>query len=95
MAKQTINNTGAAEIAAFLTGNLRAAIGEKELPDMVAARVKEAELQLLDGNSPTIEISALDSRSGAATSYTVSDEGVTTAADAPAATTTTAATQQG
>lgn len=70
----TINEAGAQEILAFLQANHKrgAALGAKEL----AAWVDDANFQLAEGNTATVEIGATDSTKGYAVTYTVSNDGL-------------------
>ena len=71
-----VNETGRAEIARFLADHHKLGaqrFGRAE----IAAWAADAEQALAEGNSPTIEIRATDSVTGAAVCYTVSPAGVT------------------
>lgn len=70
----TINENGLNEIKEFLQANHKrgAALGPKE----IAAWAAEAEVQLGEGNSPTIEVGAAHSEHGHAVTYTVSSDGL-------------------
>ncbi len=72
--RREINDAGAQEILAFLQASHKrgAALGDKEL----AAWVADADFQLAEGNTPSIEVRAADSVHGHACTYTVSDAGV-------------------
>ena len=72
---KTINAYGLAEIAAFLAAKHKLG-GEHFTPDMLRAWAADAEFQLAEGNSATVEIRASDTVSGHAETYTVSDEGI-------------------
>lgn len=72
---RTVNATGLAEIAAFLAAHHKLG-GEHFTPDMLRAWAADAEFQLAEGNTPTIEISSRDSASGHTETFTVSDAGV-------------------
>ncbi len=71
----TVNAAGLAEIAAFLADN-HVKGGDHFTADMLRAWAADAEFQLAEGNSATVEIRASDTVSGHAETYTVSDEGI-------------------
>lgn len=75
---RTINATGIQEIASFLATHHKLG-GDHFTADMLRAWAADAEFQLDEGNSPTIEISSWDAASGHAETYTVSDAGIDTA----------------
>ncbi len=68
----TVNAAGLAEIAAFLADN-HVKGGDHFTADMLRAWAADAEFQLAEGNSATVEIRASDTVSGHAETYTVSD----------------------
>ena len=74
---RTINSTGLAEIAAFLADNHKLG-GDHFTSDMLLAWAADAEFQLSEGNSASIEISGRDSISGRPEVFTVSDAGIDT-----------------
>ena len=74
---RTINAAGLAEIHAFLAGNHKLG-GDHFTADMLSAWAADAEFQLAEGNSPTIEIKSWDSVSGHTELFTVSDAGLDT-----------------
>lgn len=71
----TINAAGLAEIAAFLAAHHKKG-GEHFTPAMLRAWADDAEFQLAEGNSASIEIKSWDAVSGHAETYTVSDAGL-------------------
>lgn len=71
----TVNAIGIAEIAAFLAEHHKLG-GDHFTPNMLRAWAADAEFQLGEGNSPTIEIKSYDSVSGRTETFTVSDAGV-------------------
>lgn len=71
----TINAIGRAEIAAFLSERHKLG-GDHFTPGMIAAWAADAEFQMSEGNSPTIEIKSFASLSGHVETYTVSDAGI-------------------
>ena len=77
IASRTINTTGLREIADFLAANHRLG-GENFTSDMLNAWAADAEFQMSEGNSPSIELKASDSIHGYTQEYTVSDAGIDT-----------------
>ena len=75
IASRTINTTGLREIADFLAANHRLG-GEHFTSDMLNAWAADAEFQMSEGNSPTIEIKSWDALSGHTETYTISDAGL-------------------
>ena len=75
IASRTINTTGLREIADFLAANHRLG-GEHFTSDMLNAWAADAEFQMSEGNSPTIEIKSWDAVSGHAEIFTVSGAGI-------------------
>lgn len=73
----TVNAAGLAEIKEFLAANHRLG-GDHFTDDMLQAWAADAEFQLAEGNSATIEIKSWDSVRGAAVEYTISDAGLDT-----------------
>jgi len=71
----TINKIGLAEIHKFLAEKHRLGGAHFDLP-MLRAWAADAEFQMAEGNSPTIEIRASDAVSGHAECYKISEEGV-------------------
>ena len=65
----TVNATGLAEIAAFLADN-HVKGGDHFTADMLSAWAADAERQLGDGNTATIEIRSWDTVSGHTETYT-------------------------
>ena len=74
---RTVNAAGLAEIAAFLAANHKKG-GDHFTPDMLRAWAAEAEFQLAEGNTPTIELLSWDSVRGYTHCYTISDAGIDT-----------------
>lgn len=72
---RTVNATGLAEIAAFLAAHHKLG-GEHFTPDMLRAWAADAEFQLAEGNTPSIEIKSWDAVSGHTETFTVSDTGI-------------------
>ena len=77
IASRTINTTGLREIADFLAANHRLG-GEHFTSDMLNAWAADAEFQMSEGNSHSIELKASDSIHGYTQEYTVSDAGIDT-----------------
>lgn len=74
---RTINAAGIAEIGAFLAE--RHVKGTDHFTaDMLRAWAADAEFQLAEGNSASIEVNSRDSVSGHAEVFTVSDAGIDT-----------------
>ena len=71
----TINAAGLAEIAAFL-GRCHRLGREHFTPAMLRAWAADAEFQLSEGNTPTIEIKSWDALSGHTEAHTVSAAGL-------------------
>ena len=71
IASRTINTTGLREIADFLAANHRLG-GEHFTSDMLNAWASDAEFQMSEGNSPSIELKASDA--GIDTEYVEIDE---------------------
>lgn len=70
----TINDRGLNEIAGFL--GARHKLGRDHFDrSMLLAWASDAESQLSDGNSPTIEIRSWDTHSGHTETHTISDDG--------------------
>ncbi len=74
---RTINAAGVAEIHAFLAARHKLG-GDHFTPDMLHAWAADAEFQLAEGNSPTIEIKSWEAASGHTETFTVSDTGIDT-----------------
>ena len=72
---RTVNATGMEEIKEFLADRHKLG-GDHFTSDMLRAWAADAEFQLAEGNSPTIEISSRDSASGRTETYTISDAGL-------------------
>ena len=72
---KTINDSGLQEIHNFL-GKYHKKGFDHFTKDMLRAWAADAEFQLSEGNQPTIEIRSFDSVTGAATEYTISDDGI-------------------
>jgi len=70
-----INAEGLRQIRVFLSQCHRLG-GDHFTPDMLRAWAAEAEFQLAEGNSPTIEIASWDSLSGRAEVFTLEPGGV-------------------
>lgn len=70
---KTVNAAGLAEIADFLAVNLKRYQFDR---DALNAWATEAEFQLAEGNTATIEIKAQDSIHGRTQEYTISDAGL-------------------
>ena len=77
VAIQTINSIGIAEIHAFLAANHKYG-GDHFTPAMLRAWAEDAEFQMSEGNSPTVEIKSWDAVSGHTETFTVSDAGIDT-----------------
>jgi hypothetical protein len=72
---QFVNEAGLLEIAEFLADHHKLG-GDHFTPDMIRAWAADAEFQLGDGNSASIEIRSFDSVSGTTETFTVSPAGV-------------------
>lgn len=72
---KTINAAGIHEISAFLAEHHKKG-GEHFTADMLRAWAADAEFQLAEGNSASIEIRSFDSVSGHTETFTVSDAGI-------------------
>lgn len=72
---RTINRVGTAEIHAFLAANHKYG-GDHFTADMLRAWAEDAEFQMSEGNSPTIEIKSWDAVSGRTEIFTVSEAGI-------------------
>ena len=72
---RTINSVGIAEIHAFLAASHKYG-GDHFTADMLRAWAADAEFQMDEGNSPTIEIKSWDAVSGHAEIFTVSGAGI-------------------
>ena len=77
VAIQSINSTGIQEIHAFLSECHKLG-GDHFTPAMLLAWAQDAEFQLGEGNSATIEIKGWDAVSGHTETFTVSDAGIDT-----------------
>ena len=75
VAIHTINSVGIAEIQAFLAERHKLG-GDHFTPEMLRAWADDAEFQLSEGNTPTIEINSWDAVSGHTEVYTVSNYGL-------------------
>lgn len=73
---RTINALGISEIENFLA--FRHKKGHHFTADMLRAWAAEAEFQMAEGNSPSVEIKSRDSQSGRTQLFTVSDAGIDT-----------------
>ena len=71
----TINASGLTEIAAFLAEKHKLG-GEHFTPDMIRAWAGDAEFQIAEGNSASIEIKSWDSQSGHTEVLTISNAGI-------------------
>lgn len=71
----TVNAAGLAEIKEFLEDKHKLG-GDHFNSDMLRAWAADAEFQLAEGNTPSIEISSRDSVSGRTETYTISDAGL-------------------
>lgn len=83
---KTINQVGLNEIREYLGRNFKAAVNSGEgaswfTDDMISAWADDAEFQLSEGNSASIEIKSSDSITGCAQEFTVSDAGIDVVAD--------------
>ena len=76
-AKRTINAAGQAEIAAFLAARHKKG-GDHFTTSMLSAWAADAERQLNDGSSASIEIRSWDTVSGYPETYTISESGIHT-----------------
>jgi len=75
-AKQySVNEKGLSEIKGFLADNHKKG-GDHFTPDMLHAWAADAEFQLGEGNSASIEIRAWDAVSGHTETFTISDAGL-------------------
>ncbi len=72
---RTINAQGLEEIRSFLAANHKKG-GDRFTHDMLSAWADDAEFQLAEGNSATIEIRSWDTVSGRTEEFTVSDAGI-------------------
>jgi hypothetical protein len=72
-----INEVGLQEIAAFLLANHNTGANIVANKPMVQAWANEAEMHMLNGNPPSVEIRARHSVTGATQEFTVSEAGVT------------------
>ena len=72
---RTVNATGLAEIQEFLADKYKLG-GDHFTGDMLRAWAADAEFQLSEGNSPTIEINSWDALSGHTETCTISDAGL-------------------
>ena len=72
---RTINSIGIAEIHAFLAANHKYG-GDHFTADMLRAWAEDAEFQMSEGNSPTVEIKSWDAVSGHTEICTVSEAGI-------------------
>lgn len=77
IATRTINASGLREIAGFLAANHRLG-GEHLTGDMLNGWAAEAEFQMAEGNTPSIEIKSYDSVHGRTQEYTISPAGIDT-----------------
>lgn len=77
IATRTINASGLNEIKEFLAANHKKG-GDHFTRDMLQAWAADAEFQMSEGNSPSIEIKSYDSIHGYTQEYTVSDAGIDT-----------------
>lgn len=73
---RTINAAGIQEIENFLAFHHKK--GHHVTDDMLSAWAADAEFQMGEGNSPTIEIRSWDAVSGHTETFTVSDTGIDT-----------------
>lgn len=73
---RTINAHGIREIETFLAFHHKK--GHHMNQDMLRAWAADAEFQMEEGNTPTIEVRAWDSQSGHTETFTVSEAGVDT-----------------
>lgn len=71
----TVNATGLKEIHSFLAENHKKG-GDHFDEGMLSAWASDAEFQLGEGNSATIEIKSSDSATGTTLTYTISDAGL-------------------
>lgn len=71
----TVNAAGLAEIKEFLADSHKLG-GDHFTADMLRAWAADAEFQLREGNTPSIEISSRDALSGRTETYTISDAGL-------------------
>jgi len=71
----TVNQIGLNEIRQFLADNHKLG-GNHFTREMLQAWAVDAEFQLSEGNSASIEIRSFDSVSGATVEYTISDAGL-------------------
>ena len=71
----TVNATGLAEIKEFLADNHKLG-GDHFTSDMLRAWAADAEFQLREGNTPSIEIKSRDALSGHTETYAITDAGL-------------------
>lgn len=71
----TVNATGLAEIKEFLADNHKLG-GDHFTSDMLRAWAADAEFQLREGNTPSIEIKSWDALSGHTETYAITDAGL-------------------
>lgn len=74
---RTINAAGLAEIAGFLADHHKKG-GAHFTSEMLNAWAADAEFQMAEGNSPTIEVRSWDTVSGHTETFTVSAAGIDT-----------------
>ena len=71
----TVNATGLAEIKEFLADSHKLG-GDHFTSDMLRAWAADAEFQLREGNTPSIEIKSWDALSGHTETYAITDAGL-------------------
>ena len=71
----SVNSHGLAEIKCFLAANHKKG-GDYFNDEMLRAWAEDAEFQLREGNTPTVEIRASDCVHGRTADYTLSDAGL-------------------
>ena len=71
----TVNATGLAEIKEFLADKHKLG-GDHFTSDMLRAWAADAEFQLREGNTPSIEIKSWDALSGHTETYAITDAGL-------------------
>lgn len=77
--QQSVNTQGKKEILEFLRENHKNSVNDAEYfnnAEMLNAWAKDAEFQLSEGNTPSIEIMAFEAISGRTEEFTISDAGL-------------------
>jgi hypothetical protein len=74
--QRTVNDNGLAQIAEFLSANADRTFTLKHDRHALQAWAADAEFQIGEGNTPSIEISHIASIHGVTQEFTISDEGL-------------------